>query len=81
MAVLPEGFLHVKEVEQVEVLRFPRIEGIDESKAICIELLDQILNEAVGVHFLTAIVETQTTLKVRPILNKPKIPTSQQFEI
>ncbi len=54
--IIPEGFYKVTEKEQIFNYHIPQQFDIPEEKKIAIEVLDQIVFEAVGVHFLEALV-------------------------
>jgi hypothetical protein len=52
----------------VKVFKVPRLEGISEAQIISIETLDEVLNSALGMHFLGEIIETMTVIRARPKL-------------
>ena len=64
--LLPEGYYKVYEKDLVHNYEVPDFVDISESSCICIEVLDSILFETMGVHFLEAIVSYEQRVKVKP---------------
>lgn len=61
------------------VYRIPEVIGsrLSEAKVIAVELLDSIMNQALGFHFLEPLVSFTETVKVRPSMQAPKPPPAE----
>ena len=64
--MLPEGYTSFKELQQVSTYKVPASLPIEESKRVALEIFDELLFKAVGMHFLEPIMELKQVAKVRP---------------
>lgn len=71
--LVPEGYYKVTEKEQILTYCLPDYISIKEEQKICIELLDYILNEAVGAHFLESLVSYESHMKVKPRIKQTNL--------
>ena len=68
---LPDGYKKVMERKIVDIYEVPKsIPYMAESQKIAIETLDQILNKAVGTHFLEPVSELRMIATVKPSLEQ-----------
>ena len=72
--LMPQGFSIIKETEQISKYQVPAC--FPEGHRIALETLDTTLFEAIGVHFLEAMVTTQVSQRVRPKLAAAHIGSS-----
>ena len=67
---IPEGYS--KQVEKTPIYEYVLSEDVreqlPESKVVSIEIMDELLNEIFGIHFLEPLVSFHEKLKVRPIV-------------
>ena len=71
---LPEGFTKITEKELVLSYQIPAYIKIKPVRRMCVEFLDALLFNAVGIHFIEPVVSYETTVKVRPLKTKPVQP-------
>ena len=64
--ILPEGYYKVAEKEQIFTYQIPPYLQFKESLKVSIEVLDDLINQALGFHFLEALVTYETSYKVKP---------------
>ncbi len=67
---IPEGYF--KQVERMPIYDY-RVpdnakDQISEDQVVCIEVMDELLNEIFGIHFLEPLVSFEERLKVRPVV-------------
>lgn len=67
---LPEDYKKVKEKEFVYTYKLPNYIPIDDSKRVCMEILDDIIFEKFEVHILEPLVDFKEVLKVKPVIRK-----------
>ena len=69
---LPEGFTKVKEKKTIYSYRVPEeiAPHLGEAKVVCVELIDELLNNAFGIHILEPVVTFQEQQAVRPAFTK-----------
>lgn len=80
--IVPEGYRKVTEKTAVFKYEVPKCakDLLGPSKVIATELLDMILEKAVGTHFLEPLITFEQEVKVKPaIANKPKIPAGHSY--
>ena len=65
---LPEGYHKVTEKDQVLTYSVP--DCFEEQHQVCLGVLDDLLHEAIGVHFLEPVITYQTKTKVRASIAK-----------
>eukprot|EP00357_Protocruzia_adherens_P031664 CAMPEP_0115033794 /NCGR_PEP_ID=MMETSP0216-20121206/40176_1 /TAXON_ID=223996 /ORGANISM="Protocruzia adherens, Strain Boccale" /LENGTH=1250 /DNA_ID=CAMNT_0002412373 /DNA_START=59 /DNA_END=3809 /DNA_ORIENTATION=- len=66
---LPEGY---KKHEDKQIV-MPTFPGVDQKYNHCMEVLDDVIHQALGVHIIEPISEYKTVLKARPVIIKPKL--------
>jgi hypothetical protein len=64
--ILPEGYYKVVDKEQNFNYTIPEYFNVPESKKIAAETLDWLMNQALGIHILEAIVTYENRFKVKP---------------
>lgn len=72
---IPEGYVKIGEKTPVYQYLIPQdiAAKLSESKVVCVELLDEIVNLAFGFHFLEPLISFEEFPKVKPvIINKIK---------
>jgi hypothetical protein len=80
---VPEGFLKVVEKTPVYEYKVPLqiAKNIPESRVICLEVLDSILNDVCDFHFLEPLVSFKDVLKVKPMLIAAKPPPAEALAL
>jgi hypothetical protein len=53
---------------------------LKESKVVCVELLDEMLNKALGFHFLEPVVSFEDVPKIKPVIINSVKPSNSQAE-
>lgn len=76
---IPEGFIKVTEKTASYSYRIPAAiaSHLPESKVVAAELLDSLMNQALGFHFLEPLVTFSESVKVRPAMQAPKPPPAE----
>jgi hypothetical protein len=71
---IPEGFIKVTEKTPVYEYKVPTdiAAKISESKVIAVEMLDELVNGAVGFHFLEPMVSFEDSPKVKSMVSAIK---------
>ncbi len=71
---IPEGYIKVTEKTPVYEYKVPAclVDKLPESKLITIELLDDLINSALGFHFLEPVVSFEDYPKVKSMMPAPK---------
>ena len=76
---LPEGYKRIVQKEVIEEYEIPNTLGIRESTKVSCEVLDNLLNNIFGIHFIEPISVTLHQPKVIPTIGHlPKPPVKQQ---
>ena len=68
---LPEGYKKVQEVVIEESFAIPASINMNESDRICLETLDGIFNQILGIHILHSLPVTRSVTKV--VVDKKKV--------
>lgn len=68
--MVPKGFKKVKETRILDAYKLPSLPGMNlpESKIVAAEVLDQVLFEKLGFHFLEPSHQEKTVYKVRHLV-------------
>ena len=64
--MLPEGYSSYKELQQISSYKMPTSLPVSDSKRASLEILDEILFKALGMHFIEPTMELRQVMKVRP---------------
>ena len=67
---VPEGFSKVVEKDLVYRYEVPEFLPMPENQRFCVEFLDELVHEIIGVHFLEPLVTYEESTKVRPRIRK-----------
>jgi len=81
--IIPEGYRKV--VEQKVTYSYELLWSQNEAIKICSELLDSILNKAIGIHFIEPLVKYVSVERIRPKKNtsivEKRLPASIKFAV
>lgn len=79
--IVPEGYKKIEQRKLADCYVLRENAGITEDHKICLELLDEILFNSIGIHAIEPLTGEYTIPRVVPVINKPKLDNSPRRHI